>query len=174
MGHMYCHTIEFKAEPPLLMNQRVNFRFTPMPLADMGLNIRVGIFPAQSLEPTGAAVDGVTSPPMMTYAHFDTGATISSIDHKLAAHLKLKPTGMSDVLTAGGRQEVPNYVIDLFFPGSSLKPFISLPVSSCHLEYDIAAGVDNPRNFAMLLGRDVMSQWNITWNGPESAVTIND
>jgi hypothetical protein len=33
---------------------------------------------------------------------------------------------------------------------------------------------NDPRNFGVLLGRDVMARWNIVWNGLTSTVFISD
>lgn len=29
-------------------------------------------------------------------------------------------------------------------------------------------------NFGLLIGRDIMSRWNIVWNGPTSTVLVSD
>jgi hypothetical protein len=172
MGSLYCPNITLNIQPPPPPDAKIGLGFSPSHLADCGLNFPVAVFPSKAAPPDDKSEEPTQS--AVVYAHFDTGATISSIDRGLAAYLKLKPTGMSSMMTAGGRQEVPNYVIDLHFPGSGLSPFIRLPIASCQLEFDVNAEFKNPRNFAMLIGRDVMSRWNITWNGPVSTVTIND
>jgi hypothetical protein len=107
-------------------------------------------------------------------AHLDTGASITSIDISLAEYLDLKPTGFSRYLTAGGIQKMPTYVIDLYFPQCSLKPIINLPIGSCYLKFDVNGDQKDPEKFALLIGRDILSRWNIVWNGPTSIVIIND
>ena len=106
-------------------------------------------------------------------AHFDTGATNTSIDINLAKHLNLIPIGQSVNYTAGGPQKMPNFYIDLSFPGTTLKPFHNLRIGSCNLPFDVKNGIHS-RNFGILIGRDIMSKWNIVWNGPTSTVFISD
>jgi len=48
-------------------------------------------------------------------AHFDTGATKTSIDVELAKQLNLIPTGQSPSYTAAGLRQANNYVIDLYY-----------------------------------------------------------
>jgi hypothetical protein len=172
MGMLFCSNVIFNIKPPPPPDMQVGYEFSPTQLADCGLNFPVAIFPSKTAPADDKAED--TVPPVVVFAHLDTGATFSSIDRGLALHLKLKSTGMSSMMTAGGPQDVPNHVIDLHFPGSSLSPFIRLPITSCQLGFNVNSEFNNPRNFAMLIGRDVMSRWNIAWNGPASTVTIND
>jgi len=102
-------------------------------------------------------------------AHFDTGASKTSIDIELAKQLNLVPIGESPSHTAAGLRQATDFVIDLGFPGTNLQPFINLQISSCKLTNPAM-----PLPFKMLLGRDVMSRWNIVWDGPSSTVIISD
>jgi hypothetical protein len=102
-------------------------------------------------------------------AHFDTGANKTSIDIALAKQLNLIPIGESPSHTAAGLRKATDFVIDLSFPGTNLQPFQNLLISSCDL-----TNPDMPLEFKMLLGRDVMSRWNIIWDGPSSTVIISD
>jgi hypothetical protein len=110
-------------------------------------------------------------------AHFDTGANITSIDLALAKYLKLIPMGQSNQKTAAGiSKPTPNFVIDLSFR-VPLLPFPNLQIGSCDLGFDLQHCLSNPNdpvNFGILLGRDVMARWNIVWNGPTSTVFISD
>lgn len=110
-------------------------------------------------------------------AHFDTGASITSIDINLASHLFLNATGQSISHTASGAHQMPTFAIDLSFPNTNLLPFSNLQIGSCHLNFNIKNCEQNPndpKNFGLLIGRDIMSKWNIVWNGPTSTVFIND
>jgi len=102
-------------------------------------------------------------------AHFDTGANKTSIDIEIARQLNLVPIGESPSHTAAGLRQATDFVIDLSFPGSNLHPFRNLQISSCVLSNPTA-----PPPFKMLIGRDVMSRWNIIWDGPTSSVIISD
>jgi hypothetical protein len=113
---------------------------------------------------------------MLAMAHFDTGASKTSIDIALARHLELLPIGTSTSKTASGPQTMPDFVIDLTVR-APLSPFPDLHISSCRLGFDIQQCLNDPndpKNFGVLIGRDVMSKWNIVWNGPTSTVFISD
>ena len=72
---------------------------------------------------------------------------------------------------------MPNYAVDISFPGAKLSPFINLPIGSCNLPFKINDDgkiMISPQNFGLLIGRDIMSRWNIVWNGPTSTVFILD
>jgi hypothetical protein len=108
-------------------------------------------------------------------AHFDTGASGTSIDIGLAQHIGLGVEGTTTILTAAGPQKMPTFMADLAFPSTTLSPFINLKMSSCVLGFKLdGADTATPSNFGLLLGRDVMSRWNIVWNGPSSTVLVND
>jgi hypothetical protein len=107
----------------------------------------------------------------------DTGATQTSIDKKLAAALNLNAIGISDHFTAAGPVSNPVYFADMFFPGAELEPFQNLKIGSCMLPFDLNPPNGNLlsiRNIGILIGRDIMSKWNIVWNGPTSTVFISD
>jgi hypothetical protein len=114
---------------------------------------------------------------IVVMAHFDTGASVTSIDINLAKYLNLLALGQSPSYTASGLQVMPNFSLDLSFPHTTLSPFVNLNIGSCHLHFDVQESLknnNNPRNFGILLGRDVMAKWNIVWNGPTSTVFISD
>jgi hypothetical protein len=143
----------------------VNFRISPFPLLLAGFNIQVVISTA-SADLQNPNFNKSLAVSKIAMAHLDTGASKTSIDSSLAKELKLLTIGYSNGLTAGGPTRMPNFTIDLQFPNTDLKPFINLPISSCNLS--------GQQNFSILLGRDILSRWNIVWNGPTSTVIIND
>ena len=109
-------------------------------------------------------------------AHFDTGASVTSIDIGLAKHLNLLTMGQTESRTAAGLQTMPNFAIDILFPTTSLSPFYNLRVGSCNLGFDLANNMkpDKMQNMGLLIGRDIMSRWNIVWNGLSSTVIVSD
>jgi hypothetical protein len=144
-----------------------------MPLRLTGMNIPVEISTAAVFK---NPPNNVLPSSIPTMAHFDTGASKTSIDINLAKHLNLVSTGQSMSRTAGGPQLMPVFVIDLSFR-ADLSPFLNLQIGSCNLGFDLQqclVNPNNPENFGILLGRDVMSRWNIVWNGPTSIVFISD
>ena len=110
-------------------------------------------------------------------AHFDTGASVTSIDLSLAAFLELRPIGKTQQYTANGASETPTFVADILFQNSKLAPFVNLQIGSCQLPFNMERYKKDPfdiQNFGLLIGRDIMSRWNIVWNGPTSSVFIAD
>jgi len=114
---------------------------------------------------------------ILVTAHLDTGASRTAISEVLAQYLGLVPASFTKVHTAAGLAEYHDYMVDILFPGRDLKNFIDLRVGSCTLPYKHDLDDDLrmlSTNFGMLIGRDMMSRWNIFWNGPTSSVFISD
>jgi len=167
MAHYVHNNIQFKLDPPPVVQTNVDFQLGPYALSRFGFNIPViaNSIPLHREAPNAKS--------KLVMAHFDTGAVITCIDEKLADELELLPIGVSTIQTANGPKDVKQYVIDVSFPGTGLKGYC-LSVNSCSLAYKPEFGNADPTNFALLIGRDVMAHWNIVWNGPTSTVIISD
>ena len=114
---------------------------------------------------------------IIVMAHLDSGATTTSISEKLAKELDLNVLGYSKILTGAGEVTFPDFMVDISFPDNVLSSFVGLRVGSCILPYNPALPGEqilSPSNFGVLIGRDMMSRWNIVWNGPTSSVFISD
>lgn len=115
---------------------------------------------------------------MMVVAHFDTGASITAIDKKLANYLALNSIGVGSVNTASGVSDTNYYSIDMHFVNTPLKSISDLRVNEVDLKhFNLQSCLSNPNeenNFGLLLGRDVMANWSIFWHGPSSSVFISD
>jgi len=166
MGTLRSPNLEFS-----IGNPQTGGRFSPTPLLRCGMNIPIIVSAGSAYLRTPNAVQ---STHLTVLAHLDTGASVTSIDLKLARHIGLLPVGMSRMRTAAGSVRFSAFIIDLQFPNSTLSACTDLPVSSCDLGFDIGKPWTDTRNFGILIGRDVMTQWNIVWNGPTSTVIIND
>ena len=159
------HTI-----PALPNETEVTVLFRPNILFGEGLNIPVEITAGNIFLKTNPNKNykGIT-----VLAHFDTGAATTSIDIGIAEALELEATGTCKISTAAGVIPMPTFTINIGFPNTNLSPFADLAITSSKLGYNIGEP-SSPRNFGVLLGRDIMSKWNIVWNGPTSTVFIND
>jgi hypothetical protein len=158
---------------PLPEGLKISPKIDNITLRRMGMNIPVELSTATVFQqpPNNTPISSV-----LVMAHLDTGASITSIDITLAKHLNLISTGQSTSGTAAGPQSMPNFVVDLSFR-VSLSPFVNLQIGSCKLGFDLQACLSNPNdpgNLGILIGRDVMSRWNIVWNGATSTVFISD
>ena len=110
-------------------------------------------------------------------ALLDTGATRTCITGLIADALELTPVGFSKAHTASGVEEFADYAVDILFPDAGLLSFEDLNVGSCSLPYMHYLS-DEQRmahtNIGALIGRDMMSRWNIVWNGPSSSVFVSE
>lgn len=150
--------------------------FLPECLKTLGPNLPVAVRQPTKLE----AKHGKALPPMEVRGLLDTGAAHTSIDTKLAEALALTSIGKNGIRTASsGKCKLPSlwFAVDLDFTGSTLQSVKDLHVSSCTIGFDLTKHRKNPRdqeNIGILIGRDVMSRWHITWDGPRSTVFIYD
>ena len=151
-------------------------QWTPDALTLRGCNILVEVstasaFVAQKMNP-------VSKKTIAVMAHLDTGASLTTLDKRLADWLQLTSTGDSPISTANGVVLTPNYAIDISFLNTRLRSIQNLQVSSCQIgNFNLENAIkktDDPMNFGLLIGRDIMSFWNVVWNGPTSTILISD
>ncbi|MCL2206616.1 MAG: retroviral-like aspartic protease family protein [Fibromonadales bacterium] len=164
MGLHHNYSVNFNINPPPPASSSVSISFSSHFLSQVGLNLQV-VASTASADLQNPTFDKKMAASEIVMAHFDTGASKTSISIELAKRLKLIPIGSYKSFTAAGPTISQSFAIDLLFPFANLMPFINLSIGSCNL---------TGQNFDVLLGRDVMSRWNIVWNGPTSTVFIND
>ncbi len=124
---------------------------------------------AQALKPTKT---------ITVWALFDTGASHTYLSEDIAKFLELSILGSSKVSTAHSKMASKKFAVDLSLVNSPLKPFPNLEVWSFHpYRFDLEHALKEPdyyKNYGVLIGRDIMSSWNIQWDGPSSTVIISD
>ena len=173
MSHIHQISARLNSSAKLPDGAQLRLMFTHIPLMQAGFNLPVSISTPKN--PNPEQVQDIKSVTVM--AHFDTGASKTSIDTKLAEFLGLIPVGAGIIHTAAGKTQMPNYAVDISFPSTKLASFINLPIGSCNLPFKITDDGKievSPQNFGLLIGRDIMSHWNVVWNGPTSTVFISD
>ena len=110
---------------------------------------------------------GITLPaPITGKALIDTGASMSAVDVKIInEHFKLPTMGITDVLTPAGVKEKRNiYPISLSFPGTNLPKVPLIATVGCNLEQ---------QNIVALLGRDILSNFILIYNGPGAHISLS-
>ncbi len=152
-------------------------RQSPLALRKSGLNMLVSISISSAV--AAKAQDPQAIKAMPVSAHLDTGAYKTMIDSRIAKHLNLISVGVSKSATASGIIETPDYFVDIAFLNTMLRPINNLQVGSSALpHYDLQLSADGhsgtQKGFGVLIGRDIMSIWNIVWHGPTSTVLISD
>lgn len=127
------------------------------------MDILIGIdsITAQSLQ----SADIPVPPPFTAKALVDTGCTITSIDNSIVSALNLIPRGYSQTGTANGIATVTNHLVSIEFPRTNLTGRLIHQVQSVSL---------TGQPFHVLIGRDLMASWNISYNGTAGFVSICD
>jgi len=176
MSHLCHFNYSANLNPQPLVPTSVGIMQTPHSLMISGFNLLIEVTTASAIVNQARTQTLRRAIPVM--AHFDTGASLTTIDAQLATHLGIISTGSSPISTANGIANTPNYAVDVSFINTPLKSIVNLQVSSCNLaHFNLSQALSNPsdpRNFGVLIGRDIMSLWNIVWNGPTSTVLISD
>lgn len=100
-------------------------------------------------------------------ALLDTGASVTVISRVFANYCKLFQTSAGGKITAIG-QEHPcgEHAGSISFPGTGLKPFPSVRI--------LSAEFVKQQYYACLIGRDILRNWLVTFDGRSKRVTIED
>jgi predicted aspartyl protease len=100
-------------------------------------------------------------------ALLDTGASVTVISKTFANHCRLFQTNEGSEITAiGATHHCGEHAGSISFPGTNLRPFDPARIVS----------VDFPkeRHYAILIGRDILRNWEIKFDGRSKRVTITD
>jgi predicted aspartyl protease len=151
------------------------------PPPNPGALVQVGaVFPIEVHVPTRIAElktkEGAPVPKGASgLALLDTGATLTGIDRSVPEALGVPPVGQVETGTAAGKAKHSTYPARLVF--TSIPNLI--------LEAQAAVGVDlsglrvqfgqaqPPQPIIALIGRDVLSNWLLVWNGPMGMWSIS-
>jgi hypothetical protein len=104
--------------------------------------------------------------PRKMRALLDTGAAVTIISKTFAKYCKLFQTGECEVRALGARHLCGEYAGTISFPGTSLRTIETIRILSAEF-------VQEP-NYAILIGRDILRNWSITFDGRFKSVTIVD
>jgi hypothetical protein len=112
--------------------------------------------------------DGLECPqPIKMRALLDTGASVTVISRTYANYCKLRQTNEgSEITVIGGIHRCGEHAGAIGFPNTDLKSFDSIRIRSVDF-------FKQPY-YAILIGRDILRHWKITFDGPSKCVTIND
>lgn len=110
--------------------------------------------------------------PAWVQALVDTGASCTCVDPAILKRLNLNPTGSVPVhtpSTAGKAEEFDQYDVGLAIPGSDTKhaPLHLDPISVVASEKLSQQG-----GHAVLIGRDILSDCIVVYNGPAGFFTL--
>jgi predicted aspartyl protease len=127
------------------------------------VNVAIGVdeTTADALRALGQPVPNPVSHPAL----IDTGASMLSIDSSIAQALNLTRRGIVNSHTANGPRQCNLYAVSLAFPATALRSYNIMRAS----EVDLST-----QQFKVLIGRDVLANWHIHYNGQTGAVSIAD
>jgi hypothetical protein len=106
------------------------------------------------------------SGPIPMKALLDTGASVTVISKTFAKHCKLLQTGESEVRALGAQHRCGEHAGTINFAGSDLRPAEAIRIRSVDF-------IREP-HFACLIGRDILRNWTITFDGRSKRVMITD
>ncbi|MGD6805413.1 MAG: retroviral-like aspartic protease family protein [Candidatus Bathyarchaeia archaeon] len=134
-------------------------------LANKGIiiNVEIGIdlATAEALRASDLHVPN----PVPCQALIDTGSSILAVDQSIAQSLNLVKRGIYVAHTANGQRQCNLYAVALTFPSTNLKSYSVIQASEVNL---------SAQPFKCLIGRDVLRNWHVHYNGETGAVSIAD
>jgi hypothetical protein len=144
--------------------------FHPAGLSSAGalFNIEIQLHPAlaqalaQQNQPIPAGLPGM--------AMIDTGASGTCVHEPILQQLGINPVGVVQGLTAAGPVQQSLYPARLVFPATGWT-FDVPNVVGVNLAGQVAQIVP-PQPIIALLGRDLLTAWTLTWNGPGGFWTV--
>jgi predicted aspartyl protease len=146
---------------------RVEFNWDPFDQIDPGPCINVIVMNSPEVIAGWRTLGFEIPQPIQMRALLDTGASVTVISKTFANHCKLFQTSEGSEITAiGATHRCGEHAGAISFPGTGLKPFDPTRIVS----------VDFPkeRYYAILIGRDILRNWTITFDGRSKRVTILD
>lgn len=134
---------------------------------DPGPCIQVVVMNSPDVIARGREVGLEYPEPIHMRALLDTGASVTVISKVFANHCHLLPTSEGSEITAlGGVVSCGEHAGAVSFPGTNLRSFDLMRI--------ISADFVKQRNYAILIGRDILQNWRITFDGRKKRVIIED
>lgn len=105
--------------------------------------------------------------PAVGFALLDTGASISGVHEPLLTQMNVQPVDSIPVSTPSGNGRCSIYPAQLAFPALNVTRY-SVRLAGNQLNWTASDG----KNVIMLLGRDILFQFLMVYNGPMHSVTL--
>lgn len=133
---------------------------------DGGPCIEVIITNSRDVIEAGRAIGLEYPEPLRMRALIDTGAAVTVISKAFAKYCKLFQTGESKIRALGGEHSCGEHAGAISFPGTNLQPIDAIRL--------LSADFVQERNYAILIGRDILKNWTVTFDGRNKRITIVD
>jgi hypothetical protein len=138
--------------------------FDPM---DPGPCIDVTVMNSVDVIEAGRAVGFEYPKPLKMKALLDTGASVTVISKTFASYCKLFQTSQSFEISAiGATHRCGEHAGAISFPGTPLRSLNSIRI--------VSAVFAKERHYACLIGRDILQNWSISFDGRFNRITITD
>jgi hypothetical protein len=146
---------------------RAEFEWDPSDQFHRGPCMRVVVMNSHDVIEGWRALGLDCPDPRSVTALIDTGASVTVISRVFANYCRLFQTSEgSELTTLGATLRCGEHAGAISFPDTTLRPIDSLRI--------VSADFVGQRNYSCLIGRDVLQNWRITFDGPGKRVTIED
>jgi hypothetical protein len=130
--------------------------FNPVILQRDGPQIDIEISAPSDEIRDGTAVGLEYPRPFGIHALIDTGASLTVVNPQVVTTCKLRHTGFATVASVEKFGKYPQHAAWIRFPGTKLAGLDGVPVVACEM-------IKQP--YACLIGRDILRNWLLTYNG---------
>jgi predicted aspartyl protease len=113
----------------------------------------------------GLAVGLEFPPPFGITAIIDTGASLTVVNPEVAERCKLRATGFATVASIEKTGKYNQHAAWIKFPKTKLKDFDGIPVVACKI---------SQQPYSCLIGRDILRNWLLTYDGGNGTVSIQE
>ena len=146
---------------------RVELRWDPFDQTDPGPCINVIVANSRDVIEAGRSIGLEYPEPRPMRALLDTGASLTVISRVFADSCRLFQTSEGSEITAIGQtHRCAEHAGAISFPGTGLRPLDPIRI--------VSAVFAKERYYAILIGRDILRNWVITFDGRSKRVTITD
>ena len=146
---------------------RVVLNWNPFDQGDPGPLIEVSVMNSRQVIEAGRALGFEYPEPRPMKALLDTGASVTVISKVWANNCKLFQTNEgSQIVSLGDEQHCGEHAGAISFPGTGLRPFDPARI--------VSAVFKKGRFHAIIIGRDILRNWVISFDGRSKQVTITD
>jgi predicted aspartyl protease len=143
----------------------VELSWDPFDPTDPGPCINVVISNSRDVIEAGRRIGLEYPDPRPMRALLDTGASLTVISKVFANSCKLFQTNEGSEITAIGQtHRCGEHAGAISFPGTDLRPLDPIRI--------VSAVFAKERPYAILIGRDILRNWVITFDGRSNRVTI--
>lgn len=145
----------------------VELNWDPSTQSDPGPCIDVIVMNSPDVIGRGRALGLEYPEPRQIRALLDTGASVTVISKTFAKYCKLFQTNEgTELRVLGATYRGGEHAGSIGFPGTNLRSFDLIRI--------VSADFEREPNYACLIGRDILRNWTITFDGRSKRVIVKD